>query len=846
MIEFSIKPLRRPWWLPQETWVSLLALYGNAPRCAWDGCDAITGLSVDHIVARKLGGSLTDLSNLQFLCIRHNSQKGIRADRYWESRFYWDQTPNLEAMRTAQRRVYEAVAMDEQLADWFAQPQSQIAGKLYLIAAVVAAGKTLAIPTVAFAYNQAQRRNPMPTRRADRILVLTKEQAIRDQLARDIRTDLTRFEIVPSEPRVAILPSFNCLLDDHWITQQDVVVACVQMFWDAKAQEKPGMIEALGKFPLICIDEPHYAADQVRKILDCAPRSVGFGFTGSPITRNSSLLNDFVKLTQYTYEDSHRYDRGVKYLSHDNVITVQLDSADLLVRGLTETINDSSNPDYDPAQLVPASQVVSRVIRKMEECDGTLLGNFAPHRDADDPLCIADLWYPAHAIIRCESRAMAKALCDQTNALFESNRKTYPRQNGWSAEYIFTDGEDIQGAAFNPDDHPWMRAYRSGIDDQTNKYECDKKSARILFVVGMAREGVSNPLCCVNASVDGKGSIVTAVQGHAGRGLRAVFHTDSDGVRHIPPAILDTAHLITHEAHTEAIRAINAGIDFILDMNGALDGLPTVADLMEGRAPTIVPDGLTADDPLKIADRIAIAAAAVSAEGNDWRDDPAAISRIIKCAAEQYAPENAAKASRISDWVTELSNDPERAWQRLGHIEEDALRVVPVVLTERERHEPSNAELREFINWNAPSLSQFMEEPIEAAPLLMAREMYKRWADDRALPPVSADRHIEDIRQDYALEVKRSLDDYLDKSNKNFAEFQRSVHKYVGRAVLRVLNVPQKESAAKDTKWDCPQVHIVLQRPDVRRAILGYARAKLIKDGWCPILAQAFGVQVDG
>jgi hypothetical protein len=834
-----IRPLQRPWWLPVDEWRDLLALHGNAPRCAV--CGTPKCLSVDHIQPRKYNGA-DDLSNLQFLCILHNSQKGIRDDDYWRKSFYWDAVPNLDAMRTAQRRAYENLTLDPQVSEWFSQPASQIAGKLYIDGWVVAAGKTLAIPIRALAYNQLQRTNWAACRRADRILILTKEQAIRDQLVMDLQSDLVGFGLLRNAPSICSIENYNWLRNDEWLRQYDAVAACVQMFWDAKGNAKSDVIEILGKFPLIFIDEPHFAPDQVRKILDCTPRSVIFGETGSPMRRNTSPLRDYVLLTTYTYQDSHCYDQAVKRLAGDesNVTTVELDSADLLVSGSRRTINDSSDPDYDVSQLVPAANVVSAVVRLMEQCDLVMPGELAPHRDE---YCIADLLYPAHAIIRCENRKLADYLCKQTQAYFEGNRRKFPQSGGWNAEAIFVSDDALAGAKFDPKKHSWMRAWHNGFDEKTMRFNCDRRCARILFVVGMAREGVSNPLCCIAASVDGTGSILVTVQGLIGRALRAVYKIDSDGRRHVPPALLDTVHLFRHDAHTKTRAAINNGIDFVLNMDKHLEELASIGDLIAGRAPVIPPDPSTADDPLTIADRVAIAAQAWGTEGSSWREDPTATDRIIKEAIGRFAPGNESKAARIKDWITgPLREDPQRAWNMTGHIDIGDLPSVAVVLDERQRHTLTTAQLAEFIRWNQPTLAPLAENPTEEA-LTIFRVMYKTWADERILPQAQPDEQIEDIRRGFTREVKDFLKPYV--NTKDWMAFQNAAHRHVGSAVLKVLRVPEHETAGKGTHWDCTQVHVVLQRPDIRRAIQGYARSQLIKDGWCPVLADAFGISND-
>lgn len=48
---------------------------GDAHRCVVNGCVETVDLTIDHIVPLSRGGS-DDLSNLQFMCRKHNSAKG--------------------------------------------------------------------------------------------------------------------------------------------------------------------------------------------------------------------------------------------------------------------------------------------------------------------------------------------------------------------------------------------------------------------------------------------------------------------------------------------------------------------------------------------------------------------------------------------------------------------------------------------------------------------------------------------------------------------------------------------------------------------------------------------------
>jgi len=53
------------------------------------------------------------------------------------------------------------------------------------------------------------------------------------------------------------------------------------------------------------------------------------------------------------------------------------------------------------------------------------------------------------------------------------------------------------------------------------------------------------------------------------------------------------------------------------------------------------------------------------------------------------------------------------------------------------------------------------------------------------------------------------------------------------------------ERVGKGTRWDCPQVHVLLRRPDVARQIRRYAIGRLIAKGFCPDAARALRITPD-
>ena len=96
--------LNKPSWMDSETWKKFISKWGTTPQCNWhQGCNHPAD-TVDRTHARRNGG--TDaIENLQPLCRKHNSQKGIKPDAYWEkTRFFDHPRINLGKLRTAQRR----------------------------------------------------------------------------------------------------------------------------------------------------------------------------------------------------------------------------------------------------------------------------------------------------------------------------------------------------------------------------------------------------------------------------------------------------------------------------------------------------------------------------------------------------------------------------------------------------------------------------------------------------------------------------------------------------------------------------------------------------------------------
>ena len=178
----------------------------------------------------------------------------------------------------------------------------------------------------------------------------------------------------------------------------------------------------------------------------------------------------------------------------------------------------------------------------MESCDKIegrkeSVSELAPHRPEGSQ---AELWYPVHSMIVVDSVAVGRKICEQINQIFERNRRKFPKERGYQAEIIHsnisqaledktltTDENEyvkkaLKGKKMSPD-HPWMLYQQTGILDEHCK--------RVLVVIGMAREGVSNRYCGCIGYACSITSLIELVQRAIGRQIRS-YH---DFKRHFKP-----------------------------------------------------------------------------------------------------------------------------------------------------------------------------------------------------------------------------------------------------------------------------------------------------------------------
>lgn len=849
--------LNKPTWLRTEEYRQLIEKVGTDPSCAH--CGTELDLSVDHIIPRYEGGT-NDANNLQVLCRSCNSRKGTRPDAYWSREFYWDLPIRTENLRTAQRQgAYEAVL---QHADWFGRPWSQINRHLYLLGWVVGAGKTLAVPTLAFALNKAARAQlGSGAPRVDRVLLLCKDQATRDQAVtsfagdKDKKSELVEYGIVAPPPRVLAITHSGQMA--RGITDQyDLVVACAAMLFEANDRDADWSSlkqQFLARFPLIVIDEPHYANDQALQIVEAAPASLVFGTTGSPIDNAGRMLNRMVAVSVFDYDMAVRADQSMAQLAEDderNLIFqhVQPTSADVLIRGELEEGLDKRAVDYE-GQWIPKQSVAEAVVHHVREMDGLmdrmrkaqaapLLGEQvvvepAPHRLEYHGEVVADLTYDVHAMIVVESVPAGKQMVSLLNDMFDRRRDRYPMERGYRAELVHAANE-LTGQGGKPltSDHPWMRV--KNAKELKGKRRADAKCARFLVVVGMAREGVDNPYCGVIGVACSINSRIEAVQRPIGRQLRGVQEIDRDGTLHVPPEEADTVRILSHESFDNR-KTIESGIRFVLNMSDELAVLPTVSDLKAGADPEPVVKGdkdrvLTPDEETKIAGHV------IKARQDDVTDDE--FEAMRKVLGDVFGGPQGERKEKVDEWIDTVDRHPDVAWSKLNL--DATVDAHHIVMREESLIDWTFEQVITFVRNYLPRLEPQAREIYRTGNEL-GLHLLKEW--------LSSEYQQHRIHQPQPWtslkEIRlRLMQDSFETFGAELTDKKR-VYQSVNQAIKNALGVGADETVQEGSKWDVPQVHHVLTDQRTQRQMKGFIRRRLIQSGAVPAWKEHFAEQAN-
>lgn len=825
--------MKRPTWMSKETYASIMNR--GISRCVVCDREAseFTTLTFDHIVGRarrgpdgKLGSD--DTSNLQIMCLHDNCQKGSGDDQEWSRENYFDSQHDVTKMRTAQRiAAYDIIKLHT---DHFTRPFSQISRKLYTTALTVGAGKTLAIVALAFALNRI-RRTPfsLAAPRVKRILVVTKERAVRDQLAETLSTQVKTFGICKESPRVGTITDGDQLKDKTWLRQFDIIVCCVQQLWQNNDAPRTDLPEFLSNIQMIVIDEPHFATRQAMEIVSMADSQIVFGMTGSPIDASGATLQDMVLLSSFGWQEANEYDRSMKFLSDDKenmeliLEEIGITEAVDLKKGNEVKIIDSNSPDYWK-NAEPQLSVLESVIRYMLECDSLALcpgkWKLATHREKGE---IPDLHYPIHAMIRADTVLLGQKLCDVANATFEADRARYPKSKGWHATIVHAESakEGMRGKPLRQD-HPWMIAANN--DGMLRDAKTGIDASRVLVVVDMAREGLDNKYCGVVGIACVASSVVEHVQRSIGRACRSVSRWQ-DGVLHVPPARLDTIKIVTHKAFGNR-EAIEEAISFVMNMTARLSAMPTMEEMLDGDAEDlsarVLPEsGLTLSERIRLTGGVGDAKIA-----GDVISDVTMHALVGKILGPTTLP----RRQEATAWVRELSADPPAVWEKM-HPYDSIEPIGSIIKSEIINLNPTNDDLRRFAeNHTDPVIVQAgIDMEINPAKWRgIVAFCYKKQAEDCKLGEFTKFTNLSNIRKKIAGDVWRDL------SGSSAGNVPRECYRVAGSVMKQSVGVESGYQLQDDSVYDIPQVHFLLLRPEVNGRIQSVVRSRLIREGHCP------------
>jgi len=500
---------------------------------------------------------------------------------------------------------------------------------------------------------------------------------------------------------------------------------------------------------------------------------------------------------------------------------LNIDEAGIIENGVRGTTQDASKSGYGKG-IEPVKSVVRAVVEEMRVRDQLVLSSerLARHRDQSDVL-MDDVVYPAHGMVVFDDVNTAIAMYKHTNKLFKENPDEYPRDKGWWVEVVHTDGEDStggrRGAKPLSNKHPWLLA-------RHNNYQVDDHCARLLFVVGIGREGVNNPACGPIGVACSPTSLVEWVQRAIGRQLRAVTSI-RDGKLRVPPAPLDSVRIITHKAFKNE-EAIRQAIDFVCDMESHLAELPTISEL-DDLDPQLrkIQDR---DFLLTRAEKIAIAGHL----GEPGRDGELP---SVECVIGGFIGDDdgsasaRAKKERARDWANKVLKDPAAARSEL-RLRETQLRPRLIVTREHVKNDPTDADLERYLTIHQPHLVEGYV-PIQDNHRAIVTALHQEHARRFYLPPLDSDDNVDVLRKSIAQKVIDHLGRYYDGGDQR----ERPIYGFVGAAVKQTLGTT--ESVNIKSNWDTPQVHAMLRRSDVQSDIVGWVTDRLIDKGFCPSLA---------
>ncbi len=830
----------KPSWLPQKVFHEFLKVHSRIDgtmSCAW--CHKIidpngNDFSVDHIVPQDRGGE-HNLSNLQPAHGRCNSSKGTKPDKYWSRDFYWDQSLPIGkgVLRSAQENVYWSTLNTK---DWFSKNFDQINKVLYIIAGVTGMGKTIAMPVLACALNQIKNEERVGQPRVDKFLILTKEIGLREQLYLELKEELVKFSIFSEPPRIGVVRK-GYQWQTSFLNNKDIVISCEHQLWETDRKRDWDETGTLAQFPLIFVDESHFADRQVQAIVGKAHRSLVFGLTATPIDRSGNIHDGCVLHSLYSYNDVHVNDHCLKYVGKESVTILKTKETDIKLEGIDVTIQDGDKiPGYEK-NIKPILSVVMEGISKQKSRDEETKTKryrnpLARHRI--NKIYKDGIDFPSHMMVKCENIEIARIMRSITQDILEAKREMYPLDEGWNSSAAHSKSEKYKSERLD-EDHPFLR-YKK------NEGKLDDRCARILFLVDMGTEGLNNPYCVDYAICCSLGSLPLTVQAPVGRPVRSPMKKDN-GFIIVPRESLDTVSIITHEVfNNEAI--LNDAIDYVLDMNSWFSSMTTVYDLMSNQDVSVGSSLDTTVPPLDDTKKIDICSQYGDALKRHTDYD---IEDII--ISDNVNPDSK-KAERYREFDNILQSNLKKVSSSLSLTSD--LQKYPIITRDVSLDEKDEEALLEFIYLQRPEIydiinNLLLSDKENAIDLMSA--LYERHQKDfslRNLKPLVDEKGeeitIRTVQIRITSEIINDFSSVPMRKGVTSQSFDGVVYSIVMNAMKDSITGYPDEVFSHGSAYDIPEVHILLLQHGIKRQIKGYVRNQIINHrmNFFPSLSELF------
>ena len=504
----------RPGWMSKDVYGSFRKDYldKDSGMFICNHCQKKLGLedhTYDHITSRADIEALPanhalhtygdTLQNLQPLCVSCNSSKNRFPDKKWGRELFFDLPLDLAKLRTSQRDyIYDYIVNGSD--EIFERPAHLLSGVMLTFVQVTGSGKTLGMLAAAFAYNRARRDLLGDNcRRCAKLLVVTKEAPLRDQMAQELADEPLRLGIVSKSPKVLNVNNGNLLVAEDQIEDCDIAVMCSAMLWDRKDFQTNQLHSFQKHFDIQVLSEMHYANEQAGRLTKTFTHGITLGDTGTPINdKGKACGKDRTAVcTVFGMEEATIKDDSMKGLGNASIdpppeICMRDARGSKENKAQTHQARQALGDLYgDIITLVDAApdritgdgeNLLNNLPAAKSVCD-TLIDDMlfldkkigvegaerSKHRTEKKEVTykVNDGFY-AHAIVRCGTVKDATSICAYINAKLDDKRHVYKKEDGWSAEVVTSDSENKL-----KEDHAWNR-YQNSYGMKTMDAHCSR------------------------------------------------------------------------------------------------------------------------------------------------------------------------------------------------------------------------------------------------------------------------------------------------------------------------------------------------------------------------------------